>query len=154
MPTENKLVTSNSNGKIVPYSNYDPSCDSLTRYKKFSQYSELAVWNNWLPNRYHVKQLIYKLRNLPEYHHLSIACIGYDSKKMSAPDVQLGLTGDVETFDNGHGVDPNKHAAAREVYEELGLSGTGTQTSSINSAFPIDNCIMSIERKIFLFVIP
>ena len=152
LPIENKLVTSNSNGKIIPYSNYDPSCDCLTRYKKFSQYSEFAVWNKWLPNKYNVKDMIYKLRNMPQYHHLSVACIGYDSRSVPKPDVQLGISGSIDEQDKIYDHDASKHAAAREVWEELGLSGNGTPTSSVNNAFPIEKCVFS-SGNVFLFVI-
>ena len=152
IPTLGKPVTSNSTGAIVPYANYNPGSDWLTRCKTFGQYNDLAIWNDFLPNKDNILSIINELRCMPQYHHLSVACIGYDSLSVSIPDVQLGLTGSVEHSDHLYEQDPKKYAAAREVWEELGLSGKKTSTCSTKNTFPLENCILSTGNS-FLFVI-
>ena len=132
-PEPGKQVISKSNGTIVPYSNYNPASDSLSRYKSFAKYSEFAIWNSYLPNRQDTVYLIQKLKDMPQYHHLSIACIGYDSLLEKTPDVQFGLTGGIEYNESSN------YAASREVWEELGLSSG------------IDKLVLSIGNS-FLFV--
>ena len=142
LPVPGKHVISKSNGIIVPYSNYNPASDSLSRYKSFAKYSELAIWNSYLPNRQDTISLIQKLKDMPQYHHLSIACIGYDSLSEKNPDVQFGLTGGIEYNES------SIYAASREVWEELGLS-SGNESSS--SKYPIDKLVLSVCNS-FLFV--
>ena len=148
VPKEGLLVKK-SRGKFMPYDNYDPENDWITRHKKFKKYQDLAVWNKYLPNSNDVYDIIDKLKHLPEYYNLSIACIGYDSWSSPTPDVQLGLSGGVDSRDIGSNHNPKKHAAAREVWEELGLIGNGTNNSN---KFPIEKCIFS-KGNSFIFVI-
>ena len=149
VPKEGVLVKK-SNGKCIPYKNYNPEKDWITRHKDFNKYQDLAVWNNYLPNRNDVIDMIDKLKDFKNFHNLSVACVGYDAWANNEPDVQLGVTGGVEQSDHEKNHDPKKYAAAREVWEELGLSGKGT-TSSNNNTVPIENCVYSIGNT-FLFV--
>lgn len=142
LPVPGNHVINKSKGIIVPYSNYDPATDTLSRYKSFEKYNEFAIWNSYLPNKVDTISLIDKLKAMPQYHHLSIACIGYDSLSEKTPDVQFGLTGGIEYNESSN------YAASREVWEELGLS-SGNESS--NSKYPIDKLVLSVGNS-FMFV--